>query len=208
MQAVSLCQVLALICAFSVSSALHAQSKEELAKCSAISEGIQRLVCFDALAHSLGVNAPTVENKPGKGKWQISVEQSPIDDSRNVYLSLSANEAITGKYGRNPTPTIHFRCKEKKTEGYINFDVYLGTESTRITTRVDKDKAQTNWWGISTDRQAAFVPQAIPFLKTLMNKETLLVQVTPYGENTVITTFDIRGLAESATPLTEACNRK
>jgi len=194
--------------AFALVSSAQGETKEEIAKCAANKGSMERLSCFDTLARNLGLDAPKVEAFVGSGKWQVQTEQSPIDDSKNVYLVLTANNSIPGRYGKNPTPTLQFRCKEKKTEGYINFDTYLGTDSTDVTTRLDKDKAQTKSWGISTDHNAAFIPQAVPFIKSLLKKETLLVQVTPYGENTAMTSFDIRGLAESVKPLSEACSWK
>jgi type VI secretion system protein VasI len=191
-----------------LASPSSAQSKEDVAKCASNKGSMERLSCFDNLARNLGIDAPRVEAFLGSGKWQVQTEQSPIDDSKNVYLSLTANDSIVRRYGKNLTPTLHFRCKEKKTEGYINFDTFLGSDSTQVTTRLDKDKAKTSSWGISTDHNAAFIPQAVPFIKSLLDKEALLVQLTPYSENTIMTSFDIRGLAASVKPLSEACSWK
>lgn len=200
--------MIGLVIVFAHTTGVQAQSKEELAKCAAISGGIDRLTCFDAITKALNVDTPKVDSLENKGKWLVNSEQSPIDDSKNVFLTLSANAPIPGRYGKNPTPTLVFRCMEKRTEGYINFGVYLGMGTTAVTLRLDKDKAQTNQWGISNDHEAAFIPQPILFLKALTKKETLLVQVTPYGGNPVMMTFDVEDLIQAVKPLSEACNWK
>jgi type VI secretion system protein VasI len=187
---------------------VFAQSKQDMAKCAVLEGSIERLSCFDTLAEKVGAQGTSEQRFTGSGKWVIDTEQSAIDDSKNVHVYLVANEAIPARHGDEVIPVLKLRCSEKRTEAYVNFDTYLGTKSTRVTTRLDKDKAQTAAWTVSTTNKAAFIPKPIQFIKSLMNKETLLIQVTPYGANTVMTSFDIRGLAESAKPLQAACSWK
>ena len=187
---------------------IFAETKSDIAICASKKNSVDRLTCFDSIATTLGVDAPKVSNFVGSGKWEGHTEQSPIDDSKNVYIALSANSSIVGRFGKNPTPVLHLRCKEKETEAYINFDTFLGSDSVQVTSRLDRDKAQTISWGISTDHNSAFAPRPIQFIKSLIKKESLLVQLTPYGENTVMTSFDVRGLDESIKPIQEACSWK
>ena len=188
-----------------VSTAAYSQSKDSIAKCASLKESVLRLECFDNIAKALGVDAPLIESAKSAGAWKVTTEQSPLDDTKNVYLSITANDSIHGKYGKDPIPTLLLRCKEKKTDGFINFDTFLGSDSTDVTIRMDKDKAQTSSWSISTDHNSAFIPKPLQFIKSIMNKSSMLVQVTPYGESPVMTSFDIQGLSESIKPLQEAC---
>ena len=178
-----------------VATSARAQNeKVEIAKCAAIAGPTERLTCFDALAKKLGVAAPRVSPAPSSGdtgKWQVSAETSPIDDSKNVYAMLQAQETISSMLGR-ARPTLILRCKEKKTEVFINWGVYLGLEETSVLTRLDDAKATSSTWGISTDNKATFYRGGhIAFIKQLLGHQRLLVQVTPYGEKPAMVTFPI-----------------
>jgi type VI secretion system protein VasI len=59
---------------------------------------------------------------------------------------------------------------------------------------------------MSTDSKATFHPQPIAFLKSMMEANTLVAQVTPYNESPVTAIFDTTGLADAIKPLRETCN--
>lgn len=183
-----------------------ADTKKEIAECAAKDKDGERLVCYDNLAKSLGVDKPFTKVTKGKGKWIVSKEISPIDDSVNVVLTLNANELVTSGYNQ-VEPTLVLRCAENTTNAYLVWGLYLGLDKTKMLTRLDKQEALISWWSISTDNKAVFVRGSdIQFIKKLMNHEKLLAQITPYGESPVIATFDIGGLSEAIKPLRKACN--
>lgn len=192
-----------------VSVSASADITAEIARCAAIQSPAERLACYDALARELGLEGGkklSTSDAPGVGKWRVSTETSPIDDSKNVYLSLDAENSIPSMLG-TVQPTLYLRCKENKTELYISWGVYLGLETTTVLTRLDSEKAKTAIWHLSTDNEATFYPGSpISFIRTLMRHDTLLAQVTPYGESPVMVTFDLRGLEDAVKPLQEACN--
>jgi type VI secretion system protein VasI len=183
----------------------------DIARCAAIESPAERLACYDALAKRLGLEGGkkvSTSDAPGVGKWRTSTETSPIDDSRNVYLRLDAEESIPSMLG-TVRPTLYIRCKENRTELYISWGVYLGLDTTTLLTRLDSEKAKSATWHLSTDNEATFYPGSpISFIRNLLQHNTLLVQVTPYGESPVMVTFDLRGLEEAVKPLQEACNWK
>lgn len=183
----------------------HSAEREEIAKCAARKSSAERLVCFDALARSIGVDKPVTTVTTGKGKWHVRSDKSPINDSKNVFLSLNAKQAVRSRY-KTVTPTLIIRCSEGKTNAFITWDLFLGVKSTTMLTRLDKEAAVTEAWGISTDSEAVFVSgDDVAFVKQLMPHQTLLAQITPLGESPVMVTFDIGGLAEAIKPLQEAC---
>ncbi len=189
-----------------ISSVAFAGTKERIAKCAANDSDASRLICYDNLAKSLGVDKPKTKITVGKGKWRIREDKSPIDDSVNVYLSVSANETVTSGY-KTVKPIIYVRCAENKTNIFLVWDLYLGIDETRMLTRFDKEKPETRTWSISTDYKAVFVRSSdISFAKKMMKHDKLLAQITPYGESPVMATFDIRGLSEAIKPLRKACH--
>ncbi len=140
-----------------------------------------------------------------KGKWDTSIATSEIDDSQKVILTLAAENTIRSSY-RTERPTLYLRCAENKTEAFISWNIFLGSDSTKVLLRYDKEKAKTRRWGLSTDHKATFVRGNIPFIKKILKHEKLLVQVTPYSDSPVTTTFDLRGLKEAIKPLRKACH--
>ena len=189
-----------------VSSVALADTKQDIAKCAATSSGSARLVCYDAIARKLGVDKPSSTTTTGSGKWAVRSDKSPIDDSVNVYLSVQSEEPV--RYGYNTVrPSLFIRCSENKTNVFLNWDLYLGLDSTGMLTRFDSENASTETWSISTDNRAVFVRGSdIAFAKKMMNHNKLLTRITPYGESPVMATFPISGLSEAIKPLRQACN--
>lgn len=151
---------------------------------------------------------PSAPPRPG-AHWRESIDVSPIDDSQNVYLSVTADRSIPNRYGGVAWPSLSIRCKENTTAAIISWGVYLGLDETRMITRVDSEPAQTRTWSISTSNNAVgrwSGGSAIPFVQSLFGHSELFAQITPYGENPVQARFNISGLEERIGPLREACN--
>lgn len=111
-------------------AALAVEDKE-IATCAANSNDVQRLACFDQLAERHGLTAKTVETKfAGKGKWYTSTKTDPLTD-KSVYVAMLDADQGSGRYGK--TIDLVVRCQNNTTELYINWQSYLGMDSTRIT---------------------------------------------------------------------------
>jgi type VI secretion system protein VasI len=182
-----------------------ADLKVDIAKCAAIKPDGARIICFDKISSELKVDAPKTETVSGSGKWVGRIETSPIDDSKNAFLTLIAETPVRKRY-ETTTPMLSLRCKERKLEAYITFNFFLGSESTRVLTRLDKKPSRNASWSISTDHKGVFAPGNIAvFVKELIKADTLLVELTPYSESPVMTTFDVRGLADASKQLQQTC---
>ncbi len=142
----------------------------------------------------------------GNGQWYVREETSPVDDSTNVYLSLRAEDTIRSRFGKSVRPSLYVRCKENKTEVFINWGVYLGIDQTHVLQRFDGKRAATVLWNISTDHEATFYRSGhIAFARQLVRHEKLLLQTTPYGESPVMVSFRLEGLRSAIKPLRKAC---
>lgn len=185
--------------------------EKKIELCKSMADSTQRLSCYDNLFER------KIESKSDEkitGKWVIKEEISPIDDSKTVTIILEADTPIQTRYNKS-TPYLVIRCQENETEMYIGFNTFLGSNAIYPTTRIDSEKAVSDVkWDISNSNKAMFYNgsnnkqyvKVTDFLKKLQTKNKFFVQVIPYSENAVNTTFTIKGLDEAIKPLRSACN--
>lgn len=185
---------------------VFAVSNIDVAVCAAKGSDAERLICYDNLAIKLNVDKPKTKLSAGKGKWHVREEVSQIDDSKKVIMTLDAETTIRDGY-REHRPIMYIRCSENQTNLFITINDYLGNRDIPVLTRLDKKKATTRKWGLSTDNKSIFAPGSnVGYVKSLFKHDKLLIQLTPYNESPVMTTFDIRGLKEAIKPLRESCH--
>lgn len=185
--------------------------RAKLLECQSEINGTKRLACFDKLfPQTTSAETEAVEDSVSNpGKWQTSISTSPVDDSKNIILSLNSNDYIRTPFGESVMPTMYVACREKKTEVFINWDVYLGLEQTSMLYRLDKQKAVEKEWSISTDTKAVFYKGSdIGFIKSLAKADKMFTRITPYNEAPVSATFDLKGLSDAMKPLQKACGWK
>jgi type VI secretion system protein VasI len=177
---------------------------KEYAKCAIIEGDLARLECFDNLAKKKNLDGRQAQpaSIAGKGKWNVSVDVNPIDDSKTVILSLDSD---SGKSRRGESVFLIARCKSNTTDLYIGWNDYLGSEAD-VLTRVGDNKAITQRWSMSTDTKATFHSTPIPFLKEMLTSTKMVAQVTPYNESPVTAIFNTSGLENAIIPLRETCN--
>lgn len=174
-----------------------------LETCHQIPDNNDRLACYDSLA------TKTLKKPQQTSNWRISSQISPIDDKETKFLTLYSSEKIANSIGDlTATPILIIRCQNNTTELFINWDRYLGSNEQTVTLRKDKEKAETQKWGMSTDGSATFSPQAVPLLKSLIdsNTDVLIAQTTPYSSSAVVAIFHLTGLEQEIKPIRELCN--
>lgn len=196
--------LLSLILIFFSAKTNAAIDEKEYAKCAVIKGDLARLECFDGLAKDKKLDGRQVQPTKidGKGKWKVSVDINPIDDSKTVTLMLTAD---SGKNRWGESVFLIARCKSNLTDLYIGWNYHLGGEAD-VLTRTGENKAHTSRWHLSTDKKATFHPKPIPFLKEMLESTKLVAQVTPYNESPVTAIFDIQGLENAIKPLRETCS--
>lgn len=142
---------------------------KEILRCAAIKSSIDRLSCYDAIAKKLGPPV-AVNAKQTVGDWTVRSDESRFDDSKSVYLNLTAREEIQGWPGKTYKPYMVVRCKENRTETYIDFGMSAAVEyglhnRATLRFRIDKKKPFKLATSRSTDGNALFLPEAIGFAK-------------------------------------------
>jgi type VI secretion system protein VasI len=175
-----------------------------IASCAAIDGDLARLACYDKIAKANGLDG--LQREPvsvdGIGKWRVSSNTNPIDDSKTVVISLTAD---SGQNDRGKKPNLVIRCESNTTEMFIIWDDYLGGK-VRVLTRIGKQDAITKKWTLSSDSTASFHPNGtISFVKGMTKSNSFIAQVTPYNANPITAIFDTTGLENALKPLRETC---
>src|SRR5690554_424108 len=185
--------------------AAAAVEDSEIATCAAKTNTVERLACFDDLAkrHQL---APSSVTRPseGPGKWWTNTTVDPLNDEA-VYLAGLTAESGRGRFGEEVSLVI--RCKNNRTEMYINWQSFLGMDGIRTTYRVGKSPAATSTWSVSTDHKSAFFPGSpVPTLKQMHGETSFVANVTPYSESPVTATFGLTGIEAALADIRSGCN--
>lgn len=129
--------------------------------------------------------------------WVVHESKSPIDDSPSVIITRQAE---------NGDQNLILRCKENKTDLYINTGDYLGDDSESGIVRFDSKEAQHQKFSLSTDNRAFFFDPSIKNIKTMMKSEKLAVRYWTYSSTSKTVIFKLDGLSEIIGPLREACH--
>lgn len=194
-------QILLLLYAANTQAAIN---KTEFSKCANNTSSLDRLACYDELAQKSGFVSTVKETKRTEGDWRIFTQINPLDDTKTITLSLIASNGsnILG----NPI-SFYVRCKSGKTEVYINWNDYLGSEAI-VTTRVGSKSAETSNWSLSTDKKASFAQNSMSLLRDITSSNQFVAQITPYNESPVTAVFNTTGLKTALSPILETCNWK
>lgn len=178
------------------------------------SEQMER--CYSHLSSATGDETEQESNHSGglsyTGKWIVSNDINPLDDSKTTIASLAADEGTSRFDG--PVNFIA-RCQSNKTEVYVVWHDYLGDDSRsvyeewkHVEVRVGDEKSQRQRWGVSTDKEATFAPNAISLLRKMAKEKRMVMQTTPYNEAPKTAVFDLTGAEKAINQVAATCNWK
>lgn len=194
-----------LLMAVPLLSTAQSVSDESMSKCAAMKSVVERIACFDDLTAKHDLAPAAIETTPLEaGKWNTSTKTDPMTD-KPIHVALLIADSGRGRFDRPIGLAI--RCHDNVTDMYVVWGSYLGRDGIRTTFRLDKEKAQTSSWQISTDSQATFFPRpVVPFLKKMTDSTSFVVSVTPYNENPITAVFDTTGAAEALADIRKGCS--
>lgn len=174
-----------------------------LMKCAAETNTVNRLSCFDdfAKANNLAPSSRDTTTSAGS-KWRTSTDKDPLTDKSVHYAILNADEG-RGRFGDQISLII--RCKSGKTDAYINWNTFLGSDGLSVTSRIDKTSASTSYWSISTDHKASFMPAPAATLKRFEGASSFVVNLTPYSESPITAIFDVTGANDAFKDIRRDC---
>lgn len=175
-----------------------------VAKCAANTNAVSRLACFDEFAKVNGLAQSTTQTtSTGSGKWITKTDSDPLTD-KAVHVAMLESDDGRGIYGQKVALVV--RCKDRRTEVYVNWNSYLGSDGIMVTSRVDKEPAAKTYWQLSTDSKASFMPQSVPVLKKFIGGSSYVASLTPYNESPITAVFDIAGADVALKDIRSGCN--
>lgn len=181
-----------------------------------IVDSMSPLQCTKAMSNlklgtSFHVDIPFISHKKydkpselKKTHWFDSDYEDEFTKEKTYYVHGYANE----KEYNNDIIDINVRCKNNKTELYIDWNEYLlGDNSDRIKIELKLDDVVKNeLWGLSTNNKATFSPNGWKLAKELMNHKTLLVRYTDRDHSRKTAEFDLSNYSESIQNVGKQCH--
>ena len=154
------------------------------------------------------------ETSPGDpGKWQTEVTTDPTDDSACYHFTLKAD---TGTDSLGNPVSLHVRESNSGIEVYLHWgnvswfvNSVTDNNMQTVLSRVGIHEAGRRRWKVSNDRKGTFLVgfnDNCHCIRSLMDEETAVFQVTPDQSNSITATFDVRGLQAAMAPYATEMN--
>lgn len=180
--------------------------------CSAITDSLQRLTCFDrafpAGEDDTTPSEPTTQEAETKSttKWEIRESKSSIDDSPTVQAYLLPTD-VRGTSPGQSEMVLMLRCQENTTGAVFSTDMFMTSDQAKVTIRLGDAPAENTRWNVASNYKAVGLwsgAQAIPFIKRLASHDRLVVRIEE--RNRTDAEFDLGNIREVAEKISVACN--
>jgi type VI secretion system protein VasI len=146
-----------------------------------------------------------IEEQEGK-QWVLSTEKSALHDREDVFLVVRSTNMEGNQIGSPERASLWLACKENITNVVIGFSRYTADDQT-VAYKLDAGSVQEQWMEIARGGEGIGLwsgSRAIPFIKQMLDKATLIVGYDTYS-GSVEFTFNVSGLNSQIGPLATAC---
>lgn len=164
---------------------------------------MKRLILALVIGASFSANAGVEK----VGSWITKSETNKMTDQTD-FVALNTSPDTYNKAGSTRETTLVLRCSDNKTDVYLSFSDYMGSDSPRITMRLDDGKPVKKTWGGGEGGDAAFAPQPIQFIKELAKHKKVIFGFEPYGTTMQVVEFDLSEIDKVLENLSQACEWK
>lgn len=189
--------------------------KNKMENCAKMREDrAQRLRCYDGISEILGYidagyNQEREELLGRFGFWNVINRESAVGET-TTYLKLDSSNAITNAAGFSKNPTLILRCKNKKTDVYIDWASPMGNtkgpdRKIYLSFRFDGQENQSQEWEYSLDYFSAFSPTPTDFVREMRGKQKLIFEITPYEQSAVKLLYELKGFDDALNVLIGRC---
>lgn len=184
------------------------------ATCTAISDSLARLTCFDKAfpaSDMASIVAGTADGDQGQAPaittaWEVEATKSALDDSPTVTALLMPSSSSGTGIG-DSTMALMMRCMENTTSVVLSTTMFMTNDNIQVTVRLDDQPAQTTSWGRSTNYKAVGLwsgTKAIPFVREIANASRMVVRIQE--RDRLDAEFDLGDVRSVAAQVASACN--
>lgn len=195
--------------ALGVSLAVATSAYGQEADCPKIDNDLDRLACYDRTS---GRTPTATTTATPNSEWVVNTKVSPLTDQKGIYAHLESATEIFCRWSKGSKAYLTLRCHENVTAATISTECHMVSspynDYGKVHYRVDDHPAKTANMQESTDNRSLGLwsgGKAIPFIKQLLGGQKLIVQFTPFNENTVTAEFNISGVDAAIKDLREQC---
>jgi hypothetical protein len=180
----------------------------EIKACSAKTNLVERLSCYDEMSvrHGLSpapVAAAQVQPAPDPGEWKSYNSTNPAD-GRTAYIATLKAGAQSSSEGR--AAELWVRCETGKMEFFVDWNYFLGSSQADVTYRLNNEPPRTTTWTNSTEGRATFFPDApVPYLMRMTTASQWSTEVTPFGGSPIKAVFDLKGASVALREIRANC---
>ena len=177
--------------------------------CHAEQDETARLACYDLRTGFTAVSDDGDDTPEVAGglQWLATEKTSGLDDRTDIWLSVNSNASQPNQIGRPERATLWVRCMGNKTNLFITFNDFT-TDNQNVRYKIDDNPVRKVWMvhmqggkGIGIWSGGA----AIPFIRKLLDAETMVVAYKSYSNLNLEFDFDISGLRARIDPLAASC---
>ncbi len=140
--------------------------------------------------------------------WTVDEKVNAMDETKKTVLSLRSQDEVEGYIGRHAAFLI-IKCEKGKSEAYVSVGTQIqheyGSERYGVRVKFDDSNAVKQHWDASTDGTALFSPSPGELVRELEGAKVFLFEFTPFQKTPTIVTFNVSGLSEKLTPISDAC---
>lgn len=192
----------------------HKTFLDDLSRCANIPERVMRIQCYDELSTESGFMTRAKKEEQEKiidkiGFWQVVVSEDKMGE-QTMYLKLYANDIIRTGAATEKKPELVLRCYRKNTEVYLDWKSLLTEnrayiKSIYVTSRFDSENAMQKDWQLSLDKNAAFAPDTINFVRQMKEHGVLTLELTPYNMSSTTLAFTLNNFDKALEILVKRC---
>lgn len=187
---------------------LPAAAWADAAQCTAITDDTARLACYDRETGRRA--APQTSAAPGE--WSRQSAPSLLAGHTNHVISLSSEATISCRWSSPRPVKLNIRCKDNVTAIGFETGCYMTSSQYRsygyVTYQLDEQRPRIAHMVASPDNHALGFwsgDAAIPYIRELLGRSRLSVRMTPYAEDPIAASFDLRNLEEAIKPVRQEC---
>lgn len=182
-------------------------------RCSAQTNNIERLACFDNIAQDMGLSTPAQNLQRKKilgtyGFWQV-IESQDAYSRDNIYLKLDAASELRSTGGISTRPTLTLKCQSEKTEFYLDWKIALQSnkdgKTINVRYSVDTLPEQKGIWNLSDDNIAVYATDPAKMIREIRSHKKLVTILNAVNQPPQSAIFELDGFDNALAILIKRC---